>query len=155
MPPSFEEQQRLPTLSKDKTWTFSGTQYLYRHKTGVYYARLTISGKPTFRSLKTEVLSIAKPALKELLKDNAHRKELSDHTVISEKMTGGEALALRVHQFETDTATKKKTKKYWREIVGLLKKTWPEFTTLEMRRVSVEDCQKWAGDAVGQMAASR
>lgn len=121
----------------------------------MYYARLTISGKPTFRSLKTEVLSVAKPALKELLEDNAHRKELSDYSIVSEKMTGGDALALREHQFENDTTTKKKTKKYWREIVGLLKKTWPEFLKLEMRRISAEDCQEWAGKAVGQMASTR
>ena len=142
-------------MSNEKTWSSTPIQHLYRHKTGTYYGRLTISGKPTFRSLKTKILSVAKPKLNELLQDNAHRDELSEGTVITEKLTGGEALALRESQLQNDPSTKKNTKRYWREIVGLLKKTWPGFASLEMRRITVEQCEKWAGEAVKVMAPTR
>ena len=142
-------------MSTDKTWSSTPIQHLYRHKTGTYYARLTIGGKPTFRSLKTKLLSVAKPALNELLQDNAHRDELSEGTVITEKLTGKEALALRESQLQNDPSTKKNTKRYWREIVGLLKRTWPDFEKLEMRSIKVEQCEKWAGEAVKVMAPTR
>ena len=129
-------------MSNSKTWTFSGIPHLYRHQTGTYYARLSIGGKPTFRSLKTKVLSVAKPQLNELLQDNAHRDEMGKDTVITEKMTGAQALAIRESQLQNDPSTKKSTKRYWREIVGLIKKTWPDFTTLEMRRISVQHCEQ-------------
>ena len=98
-------------MSASKTWTFSGIPHLYRHQKGTYYARLSIGGKPTFRSLKTKVLSVAKPQLNEILQDNAHRDELGKDTVITEKMTGAEALAIRESQLQNDPSTKKSTKR--------------------------------------------
>jgi integrase len=142
-------------MSDSKTWSFTGTPHLYRHDNGTYYARLTIGTKPTFRSLKTKLLSVAKPKLNELLQDNAHRAELGKDTVITEKMTGAEALAIRESQLQNDPSTKKSTKRYWKEIVGLIKKTWPDFKTLEMRRISVQHCEQWAGEAVKVMAPTR
>jgi hypothetical protein len=75
-------------MSTDKTWSHTTTQHLYRHKSGTYYARITVGGTPTWRTLKTKVLSIAKPKLAELLQDNAYRDELSQDTTVTEKMTG-------------------------------------------------------------------
>ncbi len=148
------EQQRHP-MSTDKTWSHTSTQHLYRHKSGTYYARLIVGGKQTWRSLKTKVLGIAKPQLAELLQDNAYRDELSQDTAVTEKMTGAEAYAIRESQLENDPSTKKSTKRYWREIVATLKKTWPAFATLEMRRITVEQCETWAGQAVKAMSPTR
>lgn len=143
-------------MTTDKTWSHTSTQHLYRHKSGTYYARITVGGKQTWRSLKTKVLSVAKPALSELLQDNAYRVELSQDTAaVTEKMTGAEAIAIRASQFENDPATKKTTKKYWRELIATLKKTWPDFASLEMRKITVEQCEKWAGSTVKLMSPAR
>ncbi len=132
-------------MSSDTTWFSTSTKHLYKHKSGTYYARLVVAGKPTWRSLKTKVFSVAKPELAKLLDENAYRTELSQETEVSEKMTGGQALTIRANQFANDPATKKSTKRYWRDTVAILKKTWPEFLTLEMRRVTGEQCEAWAG----------
>ena len=142
-------------MSTDKTWSSTSIQHLYRHKTGTYYARLIVAGKPTWRSLKTKILSVAKPELAKLLEDNAYRDELSWDMEVTEKMTGAQALTLRESQLLNDPATKKNTKRYWKDIVGSLKKTWPAFQSLEMRRVTVEQCEEWAGKASKQMSPSR
>lgn len=142
-------------MSAAKTWSSTSTQHLYRHKSGTYYGRLIVGGTPTWRSLKTKVLSVAKPALSELLQDNAYRNELSQETEVTDKMTGAEALALRESQLDNDPSTKKSTKKYWKEIVATLKKTWPTFLTLEMRRITVEQCETWAGKASKEMSPTR
>lgn len=142
-------------MSTEKTWTATSTKQLYHHKSGTYYARLIVEGKPTWRSLKTKILSVAKPELSRLLEDNAYRDELSRDTEVTEKMTGAEALTLRESQLLNDPATKKATKRYWKEIVASIKKTWPAFLTLEMRRVTVEQCEAWAGKASKQMSPTR
>ncbi len=142
-------------MSTDKTWTATSTTHLYRHKSGTYYARLNVAGKPTWRSLKTKILSVAKPELAKTLDENAFRDELSHDTPVTEKMTGAEALALRESQLLNNPATKSSTKKYWTQVVGALKKSWPDLLTLEMRRISVEQCEAWAGKASKQMSAVR
>ena len=111
-------------MSTDKTWTSTSTTHLYRHKSGTYYARLNMAGIPTWRSLKTKILSVAKPELTKILDENAFRDELSKDTPVTEKMTGAEALALRESQINNNPATKASTKKYWKQVVGVLKKTW-------------------------------
>ncbi|HEY1049436.1 MAG TPA: site-specific integrase [Prosthecobacter sp.] len=142
-------------MSTEKTWLATSTTHLYRHKTGTYYARLTVAGKPTWRSLKTKTLSVAKPELAKLLEDNAHRDELSRDTKVTEKMTGEEALTLHETQLLNDPATKKGTKRYWKEIVAKLKKTWPALPSLELRGITVEQCEAWAGKASKLMSSTR
>lgn len=142
-------------MSIDKTWTATSTKQLYRHKSGTYYARLIVAGKPTWRSLKTKTLSVAKPELTKTLEDNAYRDELSHDTEVTEKMTGAQAMAMRESQLLNNPATKKSTKKYWTQVVTALKKSWPDFLALEMRRVTLEQCEAWAGKASKQMSAVR
>lgn len=142
-------------MSDSKAWVSTSTPHLYRHKSGTYYGRLIIGGSPTWRSLKTKVLSVAKPALSELLQDNDYRNELSKETEVTDKMTGAEALTLRESQMANDPSTKKSTKEYWKAIVATLKKTWPAFSTLEMRRITVEQCETWAGKTSKLMSPTR
>jgi len=43
-----------------KTWTRTSVQNLVRHKSGRYYARLFSDGKETWKSLKTDLIEVAK-----------------------------------------------------------------------------------------------
>lgn len=142
-------------MTTEKTWTFTGTQHLYRHKSGTYYARLSIKGRPTFRSLETKISSAAKPKLAELLQEHAYRAELSQETAVSEKMTGAEALALHESKLQNDPSTKKGTKRYWQTVIAAFKKSWPALLTMELRRVTGEQCEAWAGMAVKSMSPMR
>ena len=55
-----------------KTWEKTKVQFLVRHKSGRYYARLFQNGKEVWKSLKTAHLSVAQARLADLLKE--HRK---------------------------------------------------------------------------------
>jgi len=57
-----------------KVWFPAKYQHLYRHSSGTYYGRLCVAGKKTWRSLKTRVLSVAKPKLDDLLQDAASQE---------------------------------------------------------------------------------
>ena len=59
-------------------WTATRFKHLYRHKSGRYYARLTIAGKKTWRSLGTKLLNVAQHELTELLAEEGKRAELHE-----------------------------------------------------------------------------
>ena len=60
-----------------KTWERTRLQYLVRHKSGRYYARVFSGGKEVWKSLRTTHFSVAQAKLAEFLKD--HRKRVSSN----------------------------------------------------------------------------
>ncbi|MBK8091520.1 MAG: site-specific integrase [Verrucomicrobiaceae bacterium] len=138
-----------------KTWFPTKYQHLYRHKSGTYYARILIGGKKTWRSLKTAVLSVAKEEWDKLIEDAANQKEVSQEGIVAERMTGAQAIEIRKRQLENDASIKKNTRRYWNEIIASLERTWPEFVTAELRRVTEEHCQRWAGKHKEAMSPTR
>ncbi|MGB6220015.1 hypothetical protein, partial [Haloferula sp.] len=68
----------LTVMSKNaNTWTATRYQHLYRHaRGGVYYARLTVNRKKTWRSLKTKIMSVARTELANLDKQEKEKSEL-------------------------------------------------------------------------------
>ncbi len=49
-----------------KTWNPTRVQNLVRHKSGRYYARIFANGKETWKSLKTDILEVARVKLREI-----------------------------------------------------------------------------------------
>ena len=49
-----------------KVWNRTSVQNLVRHKSGRYYARVFANGKETWKSLKTDLLEVAKVKLREI-----------------------------------------------------------------------------------------
>lgn len=138
-----------------KTWSPTRYPHLYRHKSGTYYARLAIGGKRSWRTLKTTVLSVAKEELDEVLKGEETRKEIGPASAVSERMTGAEAIEILKRQFENDASIKKSTRHYYGEILTALERSWPEFTTAEMRTISEDQCQNWVGKNREKMSSTR
>ncbi len=138
-----------------KTWLPTKHKKLYRHKSGVYYARLTIRDKKTWRSLETATLSVALPRLKEIQENAAHLAELGDTAPASDKLTGADAITLRQQQIESDPAIKASTRRYWLEVFTALQRSWPEFTTAEIRLITAEQCQDWALKNKDRMSPTR
>lgn len=126
-----------------KTWTSTRYQYLYRHSSGVYYARLTVNKKKIWRSLKTDILSIARAQLADILKEEEKRAELGG-TSSSDAITLEKAAALRLERVIDDISTKESTKTYQREIHHVLFRDWPDLAKKDVRKVTEEDCRKWA-----------
>ncbi len=138
-----------------KTWFPTKYTHLYRNKSGTYYARLSLAGKQTWRSLKTSTLSIAKAELDELLKVADHAKEVSQSGQFNHRITGAEAIASRRAQIDNDASLKPNSRKYYHEVIAAFEKQWPAFLTAELRNLSEEDCEHWAGANKNRMSANR
>ena len=138
-----------------KTWNPTKQTNLYRHQSGTYYARLSIGGKKTWRTLKTKTFSVAKAELAELLKDAQNANEASQAGELNNRITGAEAIIVRRAQIENDPSMKKSTRIYWRQIIAAFEKRWPEFLTMELRSISAENCEQWVGKNKGEMSPTR
>lgn len=138
-----------------KTWKPTKQQHLYLHKSGTYYARISIGGKKTWKSLKTNLLSVARVELDELLETIAVQSELSGRGQINDRITGSEAIAIRREQLTNDPSIKPSTRKYWNEVLDSLGRSWPRLLNSELRNITEDQCQRWAGTFRASMSANR
>jgi integrase len=126
-----------------KTWERTGHRNLLRHKSGRYYARAFAAGKELWRSLKTAHYSVAQARLAEFLKD--HRERVSNgNGEASAKMIFGEAAAIHLRNLDDNPRIKPSTRKYWRECLTALQKSWPDLNETEIRKITQGDCKEWA-----------
>jgi integrase len=126
-----------------KMWTKTKTQNLVRNRNGRYYARLYLNGKEIWKSLKTEHYSVAQGKLAELQK--GHR-ELRSREVDpgNAKMTFNQAATVHMQWLEDRVTIKSGTRKYWKETLAALLRSWPELGDTEIRKISINACQAWA-----------
>ena len=118
-----------------KTWEKSKVQFLVRHKSGRYYARLFQNGKEVWKSLKTAHLSVAQARLADLLKE--HRKNKGREVDPSNvKMTFAQAAAIHEKQLAQEGDIKRRTREYYEEVLASLLKSWPDLAGTELRRIT-------------------
>ena len=126
-----------------KTWERTRLQNLVRHKSGRYYARAFAGGKEVWKSLKTSHFSVAEARLAEFLKE--HRKRVTNGSGEgSPKMIFGEAAAIHLSNLDNNPRIKPSTRKYWRECLAALQKSWPGLNETEVRKITQRDCKEWA-----------
>jgi integrase len=126
-----------------KTWETTRLQYLVRHKSGRYYARVFSGGKDVWKSLKTSHFSVAQARLAEFLKE--HRQRVSNSNgEVSAKMTFGEAADIHLRNLDDNPSIKAGTRHYWRQRLAALIKSWPGLNETEIRKITQAECKKWA-----------
>src|SRR5213596_2535258 len=126
-----------------KTWERTRIQNLLRHKSGRYYARAFAGGKEVWKSLKTSHFSVAQAKLAEFLRE--HRERVSNgNGEGSAKLIFGEAAAIHLRNVDDNPRIKPSTRKYWRECLAALQKSWPGLSETEIRKITQADCKKWA-----------
>lgn len=127
----------------EKAWNRTGVQNLYRHRSGIYYARTKVNGKPVWKTLETDVFSVAK--LKKEAEVNKLRKTATaQHRTSLVKGTVGEARTLYLADLKNSTGIKASTVHYREQTVQALFKTWPELQDLPFKKVKDADCKAWA-----------
>ena len=137
-----------------KCWDRTKVQNLVRRQSGIYYARLFKNGKESWKSLRTSHLSVARAKLAETLKD--HRENQSrEIDTNNAKLTFGEASTLHMEHLEADAEVKRRTKKYYRELLAALSKDWPKLAATEIRRIDPSALKRWAAGYVAKFSASR
>ena len=98
-------------------WQKSSHAGLVRYTpNGTYYARFKSSGKLVWKSLKTDVLSVAVLRLGDVRKQEAARSAKSDG-VKSGRLTLADAAAIHMERLEGQPDLKPRTKAYYREVL--------------------------------------
>jgi integrase len=145
----------LKTAKPGKVWQPTQYSNLIRYvPSGTFFARLRVAGKLIRQSLKTDVLSIAKLRLADLEKNERQSVE-SGETASKGRMTFGDCVAVFMTQTQASRLLKPSAKLYRAEAIKSILKTWPELESLDVRRVSANDCNTWAAKFSNQYSATR
>jgi integrase len=127
-----------------KEWQKTSFANLIRYvPSGTYYARLRVKGKLIRRSLKTDVLSVAKLRLSDFEKHERRVAESSD-SVSAGKLTGADAIEIHKQRLAGNVSLKPRTKDYHAQRITALLKSWPELEKKEIRSITKTDCLNWA-----------
>lgn len=147
-----------------KTWARTSVQNLVRHRSGRYYARLFSGGKEQWKSLKTDLLEVAKAKLRDYAgavekvakAETAHergRMTVGDCAVVFEqRLADGYGLGGRGKQLRRISEN---TKLYRRQTLKALWKTWPGLAEMDVRKVPERDVEAWARRFAAEYSGTR
>lgn len=111
-------------------------------------------GKLIRKSLKTDVLSVAKLRLND--EEKQHRQAAQRQMAIQRgrgRMTFGEAPAIYRARLQANPDIKSKTKDYYEQRIISLRKTWSNLEATDLRDISKQDCLEWAASYEGSSPA--
>ena len=138
--PNPRRGPRETKLSPDGKWkSFSKVPHLLQYvPSGVYFGRVKINGKIRRESLETETFTTAKDKLRDFLSDK--RKEAS-------RVVAGTFSVARdefERAVEADHTLKDASKRYRKNCVKALLRTWPTLDETPPEKISELDCREWA-----------
>ncbi len=102
-----------------------------------------MGGKLIRRSLKIDVLSIAKLRLADFEKAERMLAQ-NDSSVSADKLTFGDALKLYRQRLHGDGSLKARTQQYREECLSKLLRTWPDLEVRDVRQINKTACLNWA-----------
>jgi len=139
----------------DKDWQKTQYANLIRYvPSGTYFARLRVRGKLIRKTLKTDVLSVAKLRLADLEKSEREAAESSE-AAFKGRMTFGDCVEIFKAQTIASTLLKPSAKNYRQETVETIVRTWPGILARDVRRFSASDCKTWAAELSRHYSPSR
>jgi integrase len=134
---------KAQNTESDGVWTKAPVANLVRYESsGIYFARAKVRGKLVRKSLDTNILSVAKLRLADVL-DAEHRAVAPSQTKIIGKMTFGDALGIFRERQKHATDIKDSTKLYNERAACDLLKTWPGLEQTDVKRITKFDCLEW------------
>jgi hypothetical protein len=127
----------------ESLWTKAPVANLVRYESsGIYFARAKVRGKLVRKSLDTNVLSVAKLRLADVL-DTEHKAVAPSQTKIVGKMIFADALAIFNERQKHATDIKDSTKRYNERAADDLLKTWGGLEQMDVKRITKFDCLEW------------
>jgi hypothetical protein len=136
-----------------KTWYRTSVQNLVRHKSGRYYARVFANGKETWKSLKTDLLEVAKVKLREisgLIQKAAHATQAEERG----RMTGNDCALIFSKRVDDGFGLRGRSKvlrritdgtqHYRKQTLAALWRSWPDLARQNVRKISEHDVTQWA-----------
>ena len=142
----------MKTEQKRGGWQRTRVTNLIADKdTGIYYARARINGKLKWRSLKTQIESVAKQRLPDTLTElraASQANAASTQITGTERTTVAHFIAIYREKTANDASLAGATKLRREIALKALEKTWPDLPARDARRVTTSDCERWAADAL-------
>jgi integrase len=134
---------KAENIESASLWTKAPVANLVRYEpSGIYFARAKVRGKLVRKSLDTNILSVAKLRLADVL-DAEHRAVAPSQTKIIGKMTFADALGIFRERQKHATDIKENTKNYNERAAIDLLKTWPGLEQTDVKRITKFDCLEW------------
>jgi integrase len=136
-------------------WVPTSVQHMYRNRdSGRYYSRAYVQGKEVWRSLKTDVFTVAKLRLSKELAAAGRSKRTAA------ALTGGtgeirHAIAEYQRQLEDNVESKPASIHYRKQLVAVIKKTWPDLEKDKLSGISDAQCQTWAAKLAKSYSPTR
>lgn len=121
------------------------------------YVRIAFGKKPTFRSLKTKLISIAVDRAKEIREEEKRKIELAEEgrQIHDKNCTVGCLVEMEMDEKQNDVAIKGSTVHYWTQIFAALEKSWPRLFSSPAKTVSAKECESWAKKYSTEVSATR
>ena len=104
---------------------------------------MRVKGKLIRKSLKTDVVTVAKMRLSDM--EKFERQSADSHSdAVRGKLSFGDALAIYRQRIEGGVTLKPRTKDYYGERCDALLKSWQGLQKTDMARITKSDCLDWA-----------
>lgn len=110
---------------------------------GVYYARVQVSGKLIWKTPKTDRMSVAKLRLGDFLKEQKPPRGVNP-SHCSWKNDFGDAPATCQQQLQNAQHLRPNARLYRQKNIKALLKSWPEMNDTDARKIPANDCQERA-----------
>jgi integrase len=134
-----------------KTWQFLPDSHLVRYvSSGTYFARVKVHGKIIRKSLRTEVLSVARLRVADFVKEQKAKPSLS-----AEPSSIKEVSNDFLERSAANYRIKPRTKQYHRECVATLESMFPKFFAMQAGRVTKGLLAEIAGELNSKYSATR
>ena len=136
--------KRATQSKSGRLWSKALFKGLVRYEpSGTYYACIRVHGKLIKRSLKTQVLTVAKLRLTDV--ERAERQAAERQSSATQgKMTFAEAARILQTRIDGDASLKPKSRGYYQQRITALFKSWPELKQRDVRTVTQTECLNWA-----------
>ena len=132
-----------------KEWQKTQYSNLIRYvPSGTFYARFRVKGKLVRKSLKTDVLSVAKLRLSDYERQERQRAENCD-AIGGGKMTVKDAIQIHCRRVAGDASLKPRTREYHEQRIAALLKSWAGLDKREVRSLTKTECLNWAAKFAG------
>ena len=139
----------------EKEWQKTQHANLLRYvPSGTFFARLRVNGNLIRKSLKTDVLTVAKLRLADLQKSERESAEIRD-SATKGRMTFGDCVTIFKSQSEASNLLKPTSKLYRQEIIQSITKSWPGIETRDIRRFTINDLNSWAAEYSNHYSGTR
>lgn len=140
-PPKVQNDTKNDTARK---FVKTAAANLYRGPLGQYFMHAKICGNLVRKSLKTTSFEIAKVKLRKLHADETERlAKVKEHGEIGDG-TFGSLAADWLKRSEEAVDIKPNTKRYRRQCLAAILKSWPELSAMRTEAVSRSQCLDWA-----------